>query len=78
MTSLDRIQSFSPLPLAEPTDFVSRDIAALASHMNSCASTRGRFFGVYAALESAHGAVCARLVTAAVAGLIVLGVIGLI
>ena len=78
MTTLDSIQSFTPVPPAELTDFVSSDTAALASHMNSCANTQSRFFGVYAALESAHGAVSARMVTAAVAGLILLGVAGII
>ncbi|MDB5967526.1 MAG: hypothetical protein JWQ72_4026 [Polaromonas sp.] len=63
---------------AGDADFVSTDMAALASHMNRCASTRGRFFGLQAALESAHSLVCPRMVTAAVLALILLVVVGIV
>ena len=60
------------------TDFVSTDIAALASHMGHCASKRSRFFGVHAALELAHSVVFSRVVTAALLGIVVLAVIGIV
>lgn len=59
-------------------DFVSTDTAALASHMNHCASKRSRFFGVHAALELAHSVVFSRMVTAAVLALVVLVVLGIV
>ena len=59
-------------------DFVSTDTAALASHMSHCASKRGRFFGVHAALELAHSAVFTRMVTAAVLALVLLAVVGIV
>jgi hypothetical protein len=58
----------------ESADFVSLDNAALASHMNRCASTRSRFFGLHALLESAHALVCSRMVTAAMIALMLLAV----
>lgn len=59
-------------------DFVSTDTAALASHMDHCASKRSRFFGVHAALELAHSVVFSRMVTAAVLALVVLAVMGIV
>ena len=59
-------------------DFVSTDTAALASHMTLCASKRGRFFGVQAALELAHSIVFSRMVTAAVIAVVVLALIGIV
>ena len=59
-------------------DFVSTDTAALASHMTLCASKRGRFFGVQAALELAHSIVFSRMVTAAVIAIVVLALIGIV
>ena len=56
-------------------DFVSTDTAALASHMSHCASTRGRFFGWHALVESAHSVLFPRMVTAAVLSVVLLGVI---
>lgn len=78
MLTLDSIQKFPPVRPAGLTDFVSSDTAALASHMDMCASTRSRFFGVHAALDFAHGAVCARIVTAVVAGLLLLVAAGMV
>lgn len=60
------------------TNFVSTDTAALASHMNHCASKRSRFFGLHAALELAQSAVFSRMVTAAVLAAVLLAVVGLI
>ena len=60
------------------TDFVSSDTAALASHMTLCASKRGRFFGVQAALELAQSMVFSRMVTAAVIAVVVLAMIGIV
>ena len=59
-------------------DFVSSDTAALASHMSRCASTRSRFFGLHAALDYAHSVVFSRMVTAAVLGVVLLGVAGFV
>ena len=61
-----------------PTDFVSTDTAALASHMNHCASKRSRFFGLQAAFELAKAVVFSRMVTAAVIGMILLAVMGIV
>lgn len=66
MTTLNTSSGFrfaNPLASAPAGDFVSSDTAALASHMNDCASTRSRFFGLQTALESAHQLVSPRLVT---------------
>jgi hypothetical protein len=55
---------------ARCVDFVSSDAAALASHMNECASTRSRFFELQTALETAHSLISARLVTAGAVALV--------
>ena len=67
MTSL---HSSTPLSNACHIDFVSTDAAALASHMDDCASSRGRFFGLKSALESAHSMLFPRLITAVAIGLV--------
>lgn len=54
-------------------DFVGSDAAELASHMSHCASSRGRFFALQTALDSAHSAMAARIVT--VAALMVVGAV---
>ena len=59
-------------------DFVSTDTAALASHMDRCASLRGRFFSLHAALELAHSVVFSRMVTAAVLAVVVLALVGIV
>lgn len=51
---------------APATDFVSNDTAALADHMNSCASSRSLFFNARAMLDGAHSVVCGRMVTVAI------------
>lgn len=62
MTTLKIIPDFSS---PDPFDFVSTDRAELASHMESCASARGRFFALESALQSAHAVLTPRLVTVA-------------
>ena len=60
------------------TDFVSTDTAALASHMDHCASNRSRFFSLHAALELAHAIVFSRMVTAAVVAAVMLAMVGIV
>ncbi len=59
-------------------DFVSTDMAALASHMDHCASKRSRFFNVHAALEMVHSVVFSRIVTAALLAGVVVALVGLV
>lgn len=70
MNTLKIISRLSP---AERPDFVESDTAELASHMSHCASSRSRFFALQTALDSAHSALAARIVT--VAALLVLAAI---
>lgn len=60
------------------TDFVSTDTAALASHMDRCATRRSRFFGLHAALELVHSVVFSRMVTAAVVAALLLAMVGIV
>lgn len=60
MSTLKIIPAFSS---AEPMDFVSTDEAELASHMKSCASARGRLFGLGSAMQSTHSLLTPRIVT---------------
>lgn len=75
MTSLN---SNTHLSNACHLDFVSTDAAALASHMDDCASSRGRFFGLKSALESAHSMLFPRLITAAAVGVVVVAALTII
>lgn len=59
-------------------NFVSTDAAALASHMSRCATSRSRFFGLHAALESAQSLVFPRMVTATVISIVLLVLVGII
>lgn len=59
-------------------DFVLSDTAALASHMDHCASRRSRFFGFHAALELVHSVLFSRMVTALVLAVVVLALIGIV
>lgn len=69
----------TPTIFIQPSaDFVSTDAAALASHMNHCASKRSRFFGLHAALELAHSVVFSRMVTAAMIAVVLLVVVGIV
>ncbi|MBC7611071.1 MAG: hypothetical protein H7228_16130 [Polaromonas sp.] len=78
MMTFAKSSPFSPNRSHETPDFVSSDAAALASHMNHCASTRSRFFGLHAALEYMHSLVFSRMVTAGVLAVILLGVVGIV
>ena len=77
MTTFINIGSFHTSQRIGSPDFVSSDTAALASHMNECAKTRSRFFGLHAALELGHAMLTPRIVTAAVIAVVLLGVTGL-
>ena len=76
MTTPHNTPSISSTRPSGSPDFVTSDTAALASHMHNCARTRSKFFGLHTTLESAHSLVCARMVTAAVVAVILLGVVG--
>ncbi|MBI2728688.1 MAG: hypothetical protein HYX42_20810 [Polaromonas sp.] len=73
--TLDNPAPFSITPSTSTPDFVSSDIAALASHMDRCASTRSRMFGLHVALESVHSFIFPRMVTAAVIAVVLLGLV---
>jgi hypothetical protein len=60
-------------PSAIHDDFVSTDAADLASHMDQCAHSRGRFFGLQTGLQSAHSVMSPRIVTVAAIVAICLG-----
>jgi hypothetical protein len=64
-------------PSALHTDFVSTDAADLASHMDQCAHSRGRFFTLQTGLQSAHSVVSPRIVTVALIVAICLGLLAL-
>ena len=71
--------SRTPTAFANPAaDFVSTDTAALASHMDHCASKRSRFFGVHAALELVQSVMFSRMVTAAVVVAVLLLMVGVV
>ena len=78
MTTLNNIASFSPMRSRKSPDFVSTDTAALESHMNHCANTRSRFFGLQAILELVHSKVFPRMVTLAIAGVAILCLAGVV
>lgn len=44
-------------------EHVSSDFMALATHMNDCQLSRGRFFALRAALDSLHATASPRIVT---------------
>jgi hypothetical protein len=44
-------------------DFVTADLASLASHMNRCASAQGRFFTLKSSLQDVQELLSARIVT---------------
>ena len=57
---------------------VTSDFSALASHMNACQRSRGRWFTLRAALESLHAMASPRIVTtAAVFAFCALGLLAL-
>ncbi|MBW8722812.1 MAG: hypothetical protein JF626_13395 [Polaromonas sp.] len=59
------LEIMADTPSATHDDFVSTDAADLASHMNQCAHSRGRFFGLQSGLQSAHSVLSPRVVTVA-------------
>ena len=61
-----------------PQDFVSSDTAALASHMDRCASTRSRFFGLHVVAESLQSIFFSRMVTAALIAVVLAGASALV
>lgn len=77
MTTLNNLADLSSAHPHHAPDFVSTDTAALASHMSHCASTRSRFFGLHAALESAHSLIFPRMVTVAVIAVIAAAILGM-
>lgn len=52
-------------------DFVHTDITALAAHMQRCATSRGRWFALRDGLQAAHALVAGRIVTLALAALVI-------
>ena len=78
MTTFANIGSFRTAPGSGLTDFVSSDMAALALHMNECAKTRSRFFGLHAALELVHALLTPRMVTAALISVFLLVTTGVV
>lgn len=48
------------------SDFISSDFLALASHMQDCHRSRGRFFGLRASAEVFRGVMSVRIVTTCV------------
>jgi hypothetical protein len=60
----------------DPRTFVSSDMAALASHMDDCKRSRGRFFSLRSAGDVVCGLVSPRIVSTgallAAAGMVVL------
>ncbi|MCY1166541.1 MAG: hypothetical protein V4455_07460 [Pseudomonadota bacterium] len=77
MTTLSNLADLSSAHPLHAPDFVSTDTAALASHMSHCASTRSRFFGLHAVLESAHSLIFPRMVTVAVIAVIAVALLGM-
>lgn len=78
MTTFTKTSSFSPARNPATPDFVSSDSAALASHMSRCAVGRSRFFGLHAALESAHSLIFSRMVTCALIAVVAVGMLGFV
>jgi uncharacterized protein YcbX len=74
MTTLKIVSRFSS---PETHDFVVSDAAELASHMDHCASSRSRFFAVQTALDTAHSAFSARIVTVGVVVVVVVAALAL-
>ena len=61
-------QSLASAPDCPPVDFVSGDVAALASHMDHCARAHGPLFAVKRHLQRARSAAAGRIVTVACVG----------
>jgi hypothetical protein len=54
----------APLP-ADPRSFVSTDMAALASHMDACKQSQGRFFSLRSSGDVLRALVSSRIVSTA-------------
>lgn len=48
---------------ADPDTFIFNDMAALASHMEACKRSRGRFFPLRSAGDALRGMVSSRIVS---------------
>jgi hypothetical protein len=59
-------------------DSVTSDMDALASHMSHCSRTSGRFLRFHAAMESMQAVARPRMVTAAVAGILLLAIVAIV
>ncbi|MDB5896706.1 MAG: hypothetical protein JWP22_1915 [Ramlibacter sp.] len=53
----------APLPDDDPRTFVSTDVAALASHMNACKQSQGRFFSLRSGGDVLRVLVSSRIVS---------------
>ncbi len=49
--------------VATPVDFVRGDVAALATHMQRCAHSRGRLFALRGGLQRVHAMAAGHIVT---------------
>ena len=78
MTTITNISSFFTSQNSGSPDFVSSDTAALASHMDECAKSRGGFFGLHAALEFAHALLAPRMMTVVIITLVLLVTTGVV
>lgn len=56
-------QKTTPTSVQDRPDFVSSDWVELASHMNHCASSRSRMFGLHSAFQFMHSLVSPRIIT---------------
>jgi hypothetical protein len=73
-TMLSAIEQ-APLP-ADPRSFVSTDMVALASHMDACKQSQGRFFSLRSSGDLLRALVSSRIVsTGAVVGVAALAVL---
>ena len=78
MTIFTKTSHFSTARNHTAPDFVSSDSAALASLMNRCTNERSRFFGLHAALESAHSLFFSRMVTCALIAVVIIGMLSMV
>ena len=77
MTTLEIMADTPSVIRNARNDFVSTDAADLASHMDQCAHSRGRFFTLQSGLQSAHSVVSPRIVTVALIMAICAGLLAL-
>ena len=72
------LEIMADTPSAIHNDFVSTDAADLASHMDQCAHSRGRFFTLQTGLQSAHSVLLPRIVTVALIVAVCLGMLAIV